>query len=95
MFTLLDCYVIAMSLHPILTWSLKNHFTESLIELNITGTLPDEVDQIATVSKFGAMEPTFSGFSIFFCFKSDVHVLFIFFQVFHSMLPGKAGDFEK
>lgn len=28
------------------------HLTESLIELNLTGTLPDEIDAIARVSEF-------------------------------------------
>lgn len=38
----------------------KKHFTESLIELNITGTLPDEIDEIATVNEFIALKLIFN-----------------------------------
>lgn len=39
--------------------STKNYFTESLIELNITGTLPDEVDEISTVRELNAIKLKF------------------------------------
>lgn len=38
----------------------KIHFIESLIELNITGTLPNEIDEISTVSEFIVAKLNFS-----------------------------------
>lgn len=90
----------------VLTRTRKNHFTESLIELNITGTLPEEIDEISTVSEFEAIKPTFyQGIANFFFIlnqniphtrarKHDENVCF-YFQVFHQMLSWEAGDFEK
>lgn len=38
-----------------------------MIELNITGTLPEEIDEISTVSEFEAIKPTFyQGIANFF-----------------------------
>lgn len=95
-------------LASILTKTRKNHFTESLIELNLTGTLSDEIDEIATVSEFiNATEINVSSAncrSFFGSFqgKRERHAnllchffWFVHFQVFHQMLSWKTGDFKK